>query len=224
MIYLESFKNHHELTEKIKYSERLLMQLGGVKDENGWFIDDDISIPQYFAHNGELVVKFSKVSGTFMLNNLELTSLKGTPRECYNFDCSYNNLTDLKGGPDKVDYSYKCMNNKLTSIEGFPKIRGYLNLSHNNIKNLESFEDINVGGSILIMNNPIEPVVSTWINIKERRIELIEYFNDTDIIYNDILFAPKLEDFYLHMGLKESYDAYLKYQSDRIKKYYKVIE
>ena len=40
------------------------------------------------------------------------------------FDCSYNKLKDLKGGPEYVAGDYMCNNNNLTSLEGLPKTIG----------------------------------------------------------------------------------------------------
>ena len=37
------------------------------------------------------------------------------------FDCSYNQLTTLKGGPIEVKDSFYCHNNRLTSLEGSPE-------------------------------------------------------------------------------------------------------
>lgn len=46
-----------------------------------------------------------------------------------NFDCSYTNITSLKGAPREVGEDFECHNTKITSLEGLPeKIGGKLYL------------------------------------------------------------------------------------------------
>ena len=62
------------------------------------------------------------IEGGFDCSLMNLTSLKGAPREvCGYFDCSENNLTSLEGSPKKVGGYFWCLGNNLTSLEGAPK-------------------------------------------------------------------------------------------------------
>jgi len=54
-----------------------------------------------------------------------------------NFNCSDNNLTDLKGAPEYVKENFKCYSNKLGTLEGAPKyVGGHFWCDRNNLKNL----------------------------------------------------------------------------------------
>ena len=59
-----------------------------------------------------------------------LTSLKGCLKQINgDFDCSDNNLTNLKRAPEIVNGWFDCSNNKLTSLKGTPKfINGDIHL------------------------------------------------------------------------------------------------
>ena len=99
--------------------------------------------------NGELVTDKTKDeiwSDDFdCSDNPKLKSLEGAPKEVSgDFDCSTNNLTSLKGSPEKVGMKiaaggdFVCSNNyKLKSLEGCPKeINGDFYCVNNNIKSL----------------------------------------------------------------------------------------
>ena len=66
----------------------------------------------------EIPIQFGIVTGTFHINDNNLNSLKGCPREVQaNFFCSRNeNLKSLEGGPREVHGSYYC-----TSVAGCKK-------------------------------------------------------------------------------------------------------
>jgi hypothetical protein len=50
------------------------------------------------------------------------------------FDCSYNQLTTLEGGPRSVGGDFYCGGNKLTTLEGGPReVGGYFDCSYNPI-------------------------------------------------------------------------------------------
>lgn len=132
---------------------------------------------KYFIKNGELIVKFNKVSGMFICYNMNLTSLKGCPKEVDgSFDCSSNQLTSLEGCPKYVGKYFDCSNNKLTSLQYSPNIinddfncsenqltslqycptnvQGIFVCSYNNITDLNYFPQ--KCKSLYISNNPIE--------------------------------------------------------------------
>ena len=56
------------------------------------------------------------------------------------FDCSYNELTSLKGAPEKVGVGFYCSSNRLTSFEGGPRETNYFYCSNNSINFTE--EDV----------------------------------------------------------------------------------
>jgi hypothetical protein len=67
-------------------------------------------------------VRFGRVSGNFLCQFTQLTSLKGSPEEVGgNFDCADNNLFSLEGAPQKVGKSFFCSDNQLTSLKGAPQ-------------------------------------------------------------------------------------------------------
>src|SRR5574343_241770 len=58
--------------------------------------------------------------GTLTIATLELDSLQGCPQMIKegSFDCSYNRITSLIGGPTRVDFAYTCGHNELTDLSG----------------------------------------------------------------------------------------------------------
>jgi hypothetical protein len=60
------------------------------------------------------------------LSNKDLTKLpKDLSKEVVGgFDCSYDQLTSLKGAPKKVNGFFNCNYNRLTTLEGGPKYIG----------------------------------------------------------------------------------------------------
>jgi len=69
------------------------------------------------------------VDGIFNCQRQGLTDFKGVRfgEVSKNFDCSGNQLTSLKGGPQKVGRDFLCYSNPLTSLEGAPlSVGGYL--------------------------------------------------------------------------------------------------
>ena len=58
------------------------------------------------------------IDGDFNCSYNNLTSLEGGPKEVKgHFNCSENHLTSLKGAPEKVNRSFFCYYNKLTLFE-----------------------------------------------------------------------------------------------------------
>jgi len=84
-------------------------------------------------------VRFGRVSGNFLCQFTQLTSLKGSPEEVGgNFDCADNNLFSLEGAPQKVGKSFFCSDNQLTSLEGAPqKVGKSFFCSDNQLSSLE---------------------------------------------------------------------------------------
>ena len=89
--------------------------------------DLDSSILQYFVSedNKGFIIDFGKVSGNFDCSYLNLTSLKGAPIKVGgSFYCTGNKLTSLEGAPREVGWDFYCYNNQLTSLKGAPQIVG----------------------------------------------------------------------------------------------------
>ena len=148
-------------------------------------------------------MKFNKVSGHFFCDDNQLTNLKGAPSSVGGiFDCCNNQLTTLKDAPKSVVAEFYCYNNKLISLKGLE------------FKSFKWFMDLG--------NNPINHLVNSWINNRDKREELIEYFVDLNIIQEGEdkpkLIMMRLEAFYEDMGLEMNIDF------DEVKKYYKIIE
>jgi hypothetical protein len=69
--------------------------------------------------------KFGYVSGKFDCSDNNLSNLKGVPKTVVgHFLCTYNNLKSLEGAPEYVGGYFECMFNKLTSLKGAPEYVG----------------------------------------------------------------------------------------------------
>ena len=94
----------------------------GIKNytiNNDGTVDVDDSISFFGEHLTKIPFRFGIVTGNFHINGNKLKSLEGCPKEVGGFfDCGYNQLKDLIGGPQKVEGDYYCINNQLTSLEG----------------------------------------------------------------------------------------------------------
>lgn len=105
----------------------------------------------------ELPVKFDIVYGDFIIDNNNLTSLKGSPnRVTKSFSCSYNKLTSLKYLPHKMDYLF-LMHNQISSLSELNDIEIIfsVNLRHNQLKKitLEDLNKLNIGNYISLSNH-----------------------------------------------------------------------
>ena len=71
-----------------------------------------------------------------------------------NFDCSWNNLTSLKGAPKEVKGLFNCSGNNIISLEYGPKKAKIYDCSSNNLRDLqgapEELEEFNCGGNNII--------------------------------------------------------------------------
>lgn len=77
-------------------------------------------------HLGRLPFKFRNVTGSFSIGrHLLVTTLEGCPDTCQSFSvvCEKGNLSDLRGGPKYVNYSY-FVRGPITSLEGSPDFVG----------------------------------------------------------------------------------------------------
>jgi hypothetical protein len=77
------------------------------------------------------------------------------------FDCSFNNLTTLEGGPEIVGFDYICYNNKLTSLQGAPKtIGGNFTCNGNQLTSLEGGPE-RVWGNYWCFNNKLTSLIGS---------------------------------------------------------------
>ena len=94
----------------------------------------------YIDTNKKIKYEFkSNEQGNVDCRNNNLTTLKGAPQKVDGyFDCAGNNLTTLEGAPQKVGRSFDCSDNKLTTLEGAPqKVGCSFNCSYNKLTTLE---------------------------------------------------------------------------------------
>ena len=84
-------------------------------------------------------IQFGVVKGFFDCSYNNLTSLKGSPKEVDgDFDCGSNKLITLEGAPKEVSGSFDCCSNKLTSLEGSPReVKGFFDCSYNQLTSLK---------------------------------------------------------------------------------------
>jgi hypothetical protein len=94
-----------------------------------WTINEStgkIDVSLHFSSNGNKLgfrgVKFGEVYGDFMIGDLGLTSLEGSPEKVGGSFTIHSNskLTSLKGGPLEVGRNFSCMESDLFSLEGSP--------------------------------------------------------------------------------------------------------
>ncbi|MBR1756760.1 MAG: hypothetical protein IJ738_04270, partial [Alphaproteobacteria bacterium] len=92
----------------------------------------------------------------FNCSGNQLTSLKGAPQKVGgNFNCSYNQLTSLKGVPQKIEGSFNCSENQLTSLEGAPqKVGGNFRCYGNQLTSLKGAPQ-KVGGNFWCYGNQL---------------------------------------------------------------------
>lgn len=83
-------------------------------------------------------VQFGIIEGDFNCSYCELTTLKGCPDIVKgNFNCRRNSLTTLKYFPQYIDGNIDCSGNDLTSLKGVPEIiNGTFCCSFNQLTNL----------------------------------------------------------------------------------------
>ena len=147
-----------------------------------YFINSDMSISVnglvnlHNKHLEKLPLKFKEVSDDFYCSYNQLTNLEGCPEKVSGgFYCSGNQLTSLEGCPDARDIH--CVNNKITSFEGIP----------------EFWE-----GELNIINNPVDEIFQLF-NRDTRCIDLI---NEFDVIQGNKVSRDRLEEVFSHLDME----------------------
>jgi len=106
---------------------------------------------------GQLPVQFGSVSGDFICEGRQLTSLVGSPKTVGGgFMCAHNQLQSLTGAPHSVGDSFSCGNNMLTSLTHAPQSVGGHFWCFNNQLTTLSGATRSVPGDFWCQNNPLE--------------------------------------------------------------------
>ena len=127
-----------------------------IEEKNGKPVIDYDGDIDFNHKNLSVNILFNKVSGDFNCSFSELTSLKGFPKEVGgDFSCEKNELTTLEGAPEKVGGNFDCSSNELTSLEGAPeKVGGDFDCIHNKLTSLKGVPK-EVGRNFLCANNEL---------------------------------------------------------------------
>ena len=129
-------KEYKDKIREASLPQLILNPLTGRYDCNTSLDADTLS---YFIapSKGGFTINFGVVKGDFDCSWKNLTSLKGAPIVVEGkFDCSYNNLTSLEGAPRRTGY-FDCHSNSLISLQGAPYRVQSINCSFNKLNTLE---------------------------------------------------------------------------------------
>ena len=144
----------------LKKKESLLKELKLNPQTNRYDYDGELksSDLKFFVSDNYdgFIINFGKVTGDFNCSYNNLTSLKGAPTEVGgSFRCYNNQLTSLEGAPQKVGGGFNCHANKLISLEGAPQnVGGDFYCNSNQLTSLEGAPQ-KVGGNFECSNNQL---------------------------------------------------------------------
>lgn len=199
--WLENFYNK----TSSRVSSNTYMNNFTINDDYSITSNNDIVITNYIKSlKGEaLPYKFRFVMGNFKCNGLGLASLKNAPEIVVdNFDCSYNNLTSLEGGPRRT-HNYKCNNNNLKNLKGIGRFN-HLDCSNNNITHLNDV-DSDIIEKVEIKGNPIDDLYSylkvfkkiglvTTHSILERKKVIFKSLKEFNVINGNTIVLDSLKE------------------------------
>jgi hypothetical protein len=175
MRYLKLFESFKE-EEIHKICKKYGIKNYTINDDGSIDVDDNVDLQD--VRLTKIPLKFRNVSGYFTCSDNKLTSLEFCPKSVgRDFGCSNNKLTSLKGCPTNVSDSFYCQNNQIVSFEGPHHIGG-------------GFQCI--GNPIYYIWNLISPSYK-WIDMS--------YFNDLDIIQDDVIILDRLNEFLESIGM-----------------------
>jgi hypothetical protein len=124
-------------------------------------INDDhtVDVKDVYLFNKSLTklpLKFNIVSGNFNCSFNNMTTLEGGPTSVGgNFYCSFNNITTLLGSPKEVGGNFSCDVNELTTLEGGPQsVGGNFDCSSNRLTTLKGIPK-SVGRNFDCSNNKL---------------------------------------------------------------------
>lgn len=114
-------------------------------------------------------VQFGEVKGAFIIQNNQLTSLKGVPHIIHgSFNCSGNKLEKLDYLPQKIKKNFSCDSNQLKTLEGLEKVEiaGSISCTLNQLQDLKGLPLI-IHGSVNCSFNKINTLKFFPKEIKE---------------------------------------------------------
>ena len=154
---------------------------------------------------------FKEVSGSFYCYDNQLTSLRGCPEKVGgSFDCYYNKLSSLEGCPEKVGGSLNCGFNQLTSLRGCPDVY-YFSYRNNQITSFEGIPEF-WEGELNIFSNPVDEIFILF----NRDIRCIDLINEFDAIQGDRVIKDRLEEVFVHLDMKMSKDIKFKFKNYKL--------
>lgn len=150
----------------------------------------------------ELPIQFGITEGSFNCSYNNLTSLKGVPYKILgDFSCGYNELTSLQYCPKEVKGGFYCAVNQLTSIEGCPNdIPGTFYCGENKI--------ISLKGGPIIVGDIFDCSQNQLTSLEYGPIEVGSVFNTSYNQLTSLNYCPKIvgNDFYCNNNPLEYFD------------------
>ena len=148
MKYLKRYKLFESITQQERSRIQSVCQKYGItnytiNDDGSIDVNGDVDL--YDAGLTKLPLKFGFVGGYFDCRYNNLTTLEGGPREVGgDFNCSRNKLTTLEGGPRQVGGYFDCSCNKVHKIYSlFPDYKSFLrSLDHNYFKGGNEIDEL----------------------------------------------------------------------------------
>jgi len=151
----------------------------------------------------KLPLKFGKVTTYFNCSFNKLTTLEGGPQSVSNnFYCNNNILTTLEGGPKSVHGDFYCGVNQLSTLEGGPQsVGGAFHCYNNKLKDLYGFPEF-FDGSIYYKGNPVEEILNLF-NTK-RLGKVIDLLNEYMVIQQNgkLVILDRLEEVFHILNMK----------------------
>ena len=180
----EAIENEKEVYKE-KELNKLKSKLKLNPQTNRYDYDGDLyrdELINFVSENRDgFLINFGKITGNFDCSGLNLTSLKGAPKEVGGwFGCHNNRITSLKGAPQTVGKYFTCQNNQLTSLEGAPKtVGGIFSCSYNKLTSLRG-APIKVGEGFSCSYNQLTSLegapqeVGGWFDCSENQLTSLE--------------------------------------------------
>lgn len=94
----------------------------------------------FLVYEGHLTVNFGNIDGYFVCCEMELRSLHGFPKQCYELHLSYNDIETIDWLPHASAYVLVSNNIKYINAE-FSSYAWHIDLSHNNLTSLPNLRN-----------------------------------------------------------------------------------
>lgn len=151
---IENISNNDDILRRVK---RYVSRNASVEIVNGLIdVDGDFELTKSLP---KLPYKFGKVTGDFMVNENTLETLEGCPYFVGGefFNCGFNYLTSLIGGPIKVMGDYIARGNEFISLDGLPKeMHGDIHLEYREDLPMLKLLFINKLSNVVLYNNYVD--------------------------------------------------------------------